>query len=84
MNPLGYVVVPLMCLASPVTAAQVYAGCASPSPTFRHVWYFDPLHGKTLTAGGNGSNDRPLSSGAGAGTARGGGDRPKSGTDRAG
>ena len=34
---------------------------AAPSPptTFRHVWYFDPVHGKTQAAGGNGSQASP-------------------------
>jgi hypothetical protein len=45
--------------AIPAHAAQVYSGCAIPSPTFRHVWYFDPVHGKTQGAGGNGSQASP-------------------------
>ncbi len=59
MKTLGYVVVLLLCFAIPAHAAQVYSGCATPSPTFRHVWYFDPVHGKTVAAGGNGSQASP-------------------------
>jgi hypothetical protein len=49
----------LLCFAFPARAAQVYTGCAVPSPTPRHVWYFDPVHGKTLAADGNGSQASP-------------------------
>jgi hypothetical protein len=42
-----------------VAEAQVYSGCASPPSTFRHVWYFDPVHGKTQAAGGKGSQAAP-------------------------
>ena len=59
MKTLGYVVVLLLCFAIPSHASQVYSGCATPSPTFRHVWYFDPVHGKTQAAGGNGSQASP-------------------------
>jgi hypothetical protein len=59
MKTLGYFVVLLFCLAAPVHAAQVYSGCATPPSTFRHVWYFDPVHGKTQAAGGNGSQASP-------------------------
>ena len=59
MKNLGYFVVFLFCLAAPAHAAQVYSGCATPPSTFRHVWYFDPVHGKTQTAGGNGSQASP-------------------------
>ena len=34
-------------------------GARPPPSTFRHVWYFDPVHGKTQTAGGNGSQASP-------------------------
>jgi hypothetical protein len=42
--------------------AQVYSGCAVPSATPRHVWYIDPVHGKTPAAGGNGSQASPWNS----------------------
>jgi hypothetical protein len=59
MKILGYAVIMLFCFAVPVRAAQVYSGCAAPPSTFRHVWYFDPVHGKTQVAGGNGSQAAP-------------------------
>jgi hypothetical protein len=63
MKTLGCVVVMLLNLAVPVqAAAQVYSGCAAPSPTPRHVWYIDPVHGKTPAAGGNGSQASPWNS----------------------
>jgi hypothetical protein len=62
MKTLGYAVILLFAFAVPVRAAQVYSGCASPPSTFRHVWYFDPVHGKTPAAGGNGSQAAPWNS----------------------
>lgn len=59
MKTLSVVVVLLFCFAVPVRAAPVYSGCAAPPTTFRHVWYFDPVHGKTQMAGGNGSQAAP-------------------------
>src|ERR1700751_1686730 len=59
MKMLGYFVILLCCLAAAVHAAPVYSGCATPPSTFKHVWYFDPVHGKTQTAGGNGSQATP-------------------------
>jgi hypothetical protein len=59
MKTLGYAVFLLFAFAVPVRAAQVYSGCAAPPSTFRHVWYFDPVHGKTQVAGGNGSQAAP-------------------------
>ena len=59
MKTLSYVVILLLSFAVPVRAAQVYSGCAAPPTTFRHVWYFDPVHGKTQAAGGNGSQAAP-------------------------
>src|SRR5271163_132211 len=53
MKTLGYFVILLFCLATPVHA------CATPPSTFRHVWYFDPVRGKTQAAGGNGSQASP-------------------------
>ncbi|MGB7977013.1 MAG: hypothetical protein WCF81_22280 [Roseiarcus sp.] len=65
MKTLGYVVILLLTFAVPVRAAQVYSGCSVPSPTPRHVWYIDPVHGKTPAAGGNGSQASPWNSLAG-------------------
>ena len=59
MKTLSYAVILLPCFALPTQAANVYSGCSVPSPTFRHVWYFDPVHGKTKAAGGNGSQAAP-------------------------
>ena len=59
MKNVGYFVILLLFLAAPVHAAPVYSGCATPPSTFRHVWYFDPVHGKTQAAGGNGSQASP-------------------------
>jgi hypothetical protein len=59
MKTLSCAVILLFCFAVPVRATQVYSGCASPPSTFRHVWYFDPVHGKTQAAGGNGSQTAP-------------------------
>ena len=59
MKTLSYALFLLFAFAVPVRAAQVYSGCASPPSTFRHVWYFDPVHGKTQAAGGNGSQAAP-------------------------
>src|ERR1700753_1877863 len=59
MKTLGYVVILLLAFSVPVRAAQVYSGCAVPSGTSKHVWYIDPVHGKTPAAGGNGSPASP-------------------------
>jgi hypothetical protein len=59
MKIIGYALFLLFAFAVPVRAAQVYSGCASPPSTFRHVWYFDPVHGKTQAAGGAGSQAAP-------------------------
>jgi len=29
-------------------AAEVYPGCPVPPTTFNHIWYIDPVNGKTL------------------------------------
>jgi hypothetical protein len=62
MKTLGYAVILILLLAVPVRAAQVYSGCSVPSATSRHVWYVDPVHGKTPAAGGNGSQASPWNS----------------------
>ena len=62
MKTLGCVVIMLFAFAVPVRAAQVYSGCTVPSATPRHVWYVDPVHGKTPAAGGNGSQASPWNS----------------------
>ena len=62
MKTLSYAVIILLVFAVPVRAAQVYTGCAVPSATSRHVWYVDPGNGKSLAAGGNGSQASPWNS----------------------
>ena len=62
MKTLGFGVVLLFAFTVPVRAHQVYSGCAVPSATPRHVWYVDPVHGKTPAAGGNGSQASPWNS----------------------
>src|ERR1700723_550833 len=62
MKTLSCIVILLLACAVPVRAAQVYSGCAVPSATPRHVWYIDPVHGKTPAAGGNGSQASPWNS----------------------
>ena len=59
MKTLSYAAILLFSFAVPVHAVPVYSGCAQPPSTFRHVWYFDPVHGKTVAAGGNGSQAAP-------------------------
>ena len=43
-------------------AAQVYPGCAVPPTTFNHVWYIDPVNGKTPSKGGLGTQAAPWNS----------------------
>jgi parallel beta-helix repeat protein len=43
-------------------ATQVYNGCATPPSTYRHVWFVDPVNGKTPAAGGDGSQSKPWNS----------------------
>jgi hypothetical protein len=43
-------------------AGEVYPGCAVPPTTFNHVWYIDPVNGKTPAGGGNGSQSAPWNS----------------------
>ena len=59
MKTLSYTGVLLFWFAFPAQAANVYTGCHVPPSTFRHVWYFDPVHGKTQAAGGDGSQAAP-------------------------
>ena len=59
MKTFSYAVILLLCFAFSAEAANVYTGCSAPSSTFGHVWYFDPVHGKTQAAGGNGSQAAP-------------------------
>jgi hypothetical protein len=56
---LYYAVIVLLGCPLPTHAANVYTGCAVPPSTFGHVWYFDPVHGKTAEAGGKGSQAAP-------------------------
>jgi hypothetical protein len=59
VKTLGCVVILLLSLAVPVSAARVYSGCATPPTHFGKVWYFDPVHGTTLAAGNDGSQAKP-------------------------
>src|SRR5579872_2445924 len=59
MKPFAYAMFLPLCLPFPAHAANVYTGCAIPPSTFGHLWYFDPVHGKTQAAGGNGSQAAP-------------------------
>jgi Right handed beta helix region len=56
----------IFCLAAAVgggaRAAEAYPGCAVPPTTFNHVWYIDPINGKTPADGGNGSQSAPWNS----------------------
>ena len=36
--------------------------CIAPPTTFNNVWYVDPVHGHTVTGGGNGSSGSPWNS----------------------
>jgi hypothetical protein len=62
MKTLVCAVIMLLPLAVPVRAAQVYSGCSVPSATPRHVWYVDPVNGKSPAAGGAGSQASPWNS----------------------
>jgi hypothetical protein len=62
MKTFSYATFLLICFAFTARAADVYTGCAVPSPTPRHVWYIDPVHGKTQAAGGIGSQASPWNS----------------------
>ena len=59
MKSFSYAVILLLCFVFSAQAANVYTGCHVPPSTFRHDWYFDPVHGKTQAAGGNGSRAAP-------------------------
>lgn len=43
-------------------SAEVYPGCPVPPTTFNHIWYIDPVNGKTLAAGGLGTQAAPWNS----------------------
>ena len=45
-----------------VQAAEVYPGCDVPPTTFGHIWYVDPVNGKTQADGGDGSGTAPWNS----------------------
>jgi hypothetical protein len=62
MKTLGWVLVMVLALVVPVRAAQVYSGCSVPSGASRHLWYIDPVHGKSPAAGGDGSPANPWNS----------------------
>ena len=59
MKSFNFAVFLLIYCAFPVRAANVYSGCAVPAATPNHVWYFDPVQGRTEAAGGNGSQSAP-------------------------
>ena len=56
----------VFCLAAALgggaRAAEVYPGCALPPATFNHIWYVDPVNGKTPADGGDGSQAAPWNS----------------------
>ena len=62
MKTLGWVLVMVLAFVVPVRAAQVYGGCSVPSGASRHLWYIDPVHGKSPAAGGDGSPANPWNS----------------------
>jgi hypothetical protein len=43
-------------------AVPVYPGCAVPPTTFTHIWYIDPVNGKTAADGGLGTQAAPWNS----------------------
>ena len=43
-------------------ATEVYPGCAAPPTTFKHIWYIDPVNGKTPAEGGVGTKAAPWNS----------------------
>ena len=43
-------------------AVEVYPGCPVPPTTFNHIWYIDPVNGKTAAAGGLGTQAAPWNS----------------------
>ncbi len=43
-------------------AAEVYPGCAAPPTTFNHIWWVDPVNGKTAAEGGLGTRTAPWNS----------------------
>jgi hypothetical protein len=65
-RPRALICAGVFCLAAAVgggaRAAEVYPGCAVPPTTFGHVWYVDPVNGKTPDAGGDGSKAAPWNS----------------------
>jgi Right handed beta helix region len=65
-KPRGLICAGVFCVAAAVgggaRAAQVYPGCAVPPTTFHHIWYVDPVNGRSPAAGGNGSQTAPWNS----------------------
>ena len=43
-------------------AVEVYPGCPAPPTTFKHIWYVDPVNGKTAAAGALGTQAAPWNS----------------------
>ena len=62
MKTLGLVLIIVLAFVVPVRAAQVYSGCQVPSATPRHLWYINPVYGRSPAAGGDGSPANPWNS----------------------
>src|SRR6185312_15532032 len=64
-EPRALIAAAVFCLAAAAgagaQAADVYPGCAEPGP-IGHVWYVDPVNGKTPADGGDGSKTAPWNS----------------------
>jgi parallel beta-helix repeat protein len=63
-RPRALIFAACFCLAAALGAAQaaeVYPGCAQPGPTGK-IWWVDPINGKTLADGGDGSKAHPWNS----------------------
>jgi hypothetical protein len=64
-RPRALILAGFFCLAATLEtsarAAQVYQGCAEPGPTGK-IWWVDPINGKTLADGGDGSQAHPWNS----------------------
>ena len=64
-QPRALIAAAVFCLAAAAgagaQAADVYPGCAEPGP-IGHVWYVDPVNGKTPADGGDGSKTAPWNS----------------------
>jgi hypothetical protein len=52
----------VVAISSGAQAVEVYPGCAIPPTTYNHIWYIDPVKGKTPADGGDGSQAAPWNS----------------------